>query len=197
MLWRRLLFSCLTVFIQRTIHVLSDCSLWIQKTAAHYQQRFWFTQNIGCQAFRLKTIWRGTNTIAFSAVLPARNFRVSPPAACGWCSPVALQLLFSSLLLSAQISATKRTDFQINTLDTFIEDLNSGYLQLALGYKTPNRFEQEHFEKQRMTLNLELDYQDALLELDYQDALIVICAKHFLSIWFWSQSVSEKSPSVG
>ena len=39
-------------------------------------------------------------------------------------------------------------------LDTFIEDFNSGYLHSALGYKTPNAFEKEHFEKQRATLNL-------------------------------------------
>jgi len=39
-------------------------------------------------------------------------------------------------------------------LDTFIESFNSSYLHSALGYKTPNAFEQEHFEKQRATLNL-------------------------------------------
>lgn len=39
-------------------------------------------------------------------------------------------------------------------LDTFVEDFNSGYLHSALGYKTPNAFEQEHFEHRRATLNL-------------------------------------------
>jgi transposase InsO family protein len=39
-------------------------------------------------------------------------------------------------------------------LDTFVEDFNSGYLHSALGYKTPNGFEKEHFEKQQATLNL-------------------------------------------
>ena len=39
-------------------------------------------------------------------------------------------------------------------LDTFVEDFNSDYLHSALGYKTPNGFEKEHFEKQRATLNL-------------------------------------------
>ncbi len=39
-------------------------------------------------------------------------------------------------------------------LDIFIEDFNSGYLHSALGYKTPNRFEREHFENQRVALNL-------------------------------------------
>ncbi len=38
-------------------------------------------------------------------------------------------------------------------LDTFIEDFNSGYLHSALGYKAPNAFEKEHFEKQQETLN--------------------------------------------
>ncbi|MEJ7862873.1 MAG: integrase core domain-containing protein [Pyrinomonadaceae bacterium] len=31
------------------------------------------------------------------------------------------------------------------SLDTFVEDFNSGYLHSALGYKTPNAFEQAHF----------------------------------------------------
>jgi len=39
-------------------------------------------------------------------------------------------------------------------LDTFVEDFNSGYLHSALGYKTPNAFEQEHLENQQATLNL-------------------------------------------
>lgn len=39
-------------------------------------------------------------------------------------------------------------------LDTFVEDFNSSYLLSALGYKTPNEFDQEHFENQRATLNL-------------------------------------------
>jgi transposase InsO family protein len=39
-------------------------------------------------------------------------------------------------------------------LDTFIENFNDGYLHSAIGYKTPNAFEKEHFEKQRATLNL-------------------------------------------
>jgi transposase InsO family protein len=39
-------------------------------------------------------------------------------------------------------------------LDTFVEDFNNSYLHSALGYKTPNVFEQEHFENQRATLNL-------------------------------------------
>jgi len=40
------------------------------------------------------------------------------------------------------------------TLDTFVEDFNSSYLHSALGYKTPNAFEKEHFEQQWATLNL-------------------------------------------
>jgi hypothetical protein len=40
------------------------------------------------------------------------------------------------------------------SLDTFVEDFNSGYLHSALGYKTPNAFEQLHFKKQQATLNL-------------------------------------------
>jgi transposase InsO family protein len=39
-------------------------------------------------------------------------------------------------------------------LDTFVEDFNAGYLHSALGYKTPNRFEQEYFENREATLNL-------------------------------------------
>ncbi len=39
-------------------------------------------------------------------------------------------------------------------LDTFVENFNSGYLHSALGYKTPNAFEKEHFEKQRAILNM-------------------------------------------
>lgn len=39
-------------------------------------------------------------------------------------------------------------------LDTFVEDLNNGYLHSALGYKTPNAFEKEHFENRQATLNL-------------------------------------------
>lgn len=39
-------------------------------------------------------------------------------------------------------------------LDTFIESFNSSYLHSALSYKTPNRFEQEHFENRQATLNL-------------------------------------------
>jgi hypothetical protein len=39
-------------------------------------------------------------------------------------------------------------------LDAFIEDFNDGYLHSALGYKTPNAFEKEHFEHRRATLNL-------------------------------------------
>jgi putative transposase len=39
-------------------------------------------------------------------------------------------------------------------LDTFIEDFNEGYLHSALDYKTPNTFEQEHFENRQATLNL-------------------------------------------
>jgi transposase InsO family protein len=39
-------------------------------------------------------------------------------------------------------------------LDTFIEDFNEGYLHSALDYKTPNAFEQEHFENRQATLNL-------------------------------------------
>jgi len=39
-------------------------------------------------------------------------------------------------------------------LDIFVETFNSGYLHSALGYKTPNAFEKEDFEKQRATLNL-------------------------------------------
>ncbi len=38
-------------------------------------------------------------------------------------------------------------------LDRFVEDFNNGYLHSALGYKTPNAFEKEHFEKQQATLN--------------------------------------------
>ncbi len=40
------------------------------------------------------------------------------------------------------------------TLDTFVEDFNSGYLHSALSYKTLNAFEQAHFEKHQATLNL-------------------------------------------
>jgi transposase InsO family protein len=40
-------------------------------------------------------------------------------------------------------------------LDRFVEEFNEGYLHSALGYKTPNAFEKEHFEKQQATLNLE------------------------------------------
>ena len=39
-------------------------------------------------------------------------------------------------------------------LDRFVEGFNDGYLHSALGYKTPNAFEKEYFEKQRATLNL-------------------------------------------
>ncbi len=39
-------------------------------------------------------------------------------------------------------------------LDRFVEDFNDGYLHSALGYKTPNAFEKEHFENQQATLNL-------------------------------------------
>ena len=39
-------------------------------------------------------------------------------------------------------------------LDTFVEDFNEGYLHSALGYKTPNAFEREHFENRQATLNL-------------------------------------------
>ena len=39
-------------------------------------------------------------------------------------------------------------------LDRFVEHFNDGYLHSALGYKTPNAFEKEHFEKQQATLNL-------------------------------------------
>jgi transposase InsO family protein len=39
-------------------------------------------------------------------------------------------------------------------LDRFVEDFNDSYRHSALGYKTPNAFEQEHFEKQQATLNL-------------------------------------------
>ncbi len=39
-------------------------------------------------------------------------------------------------------------------LDRFVEDFNDGYLHSALGYKTPNAFEKEHFENRRATLNL-------------------------------------------
>jgi hypothetical protein len=39
-------------------------------------------------------------------------------------------------------------------LDTFVEDFNGSYLHSARGYKTPNAFEKEHFEKQQATLNL-------------------------------------------
>ncbi len=39
-------------------------------------------------------------------------------------------------------------------LDIFVENFNSSYLHSALGYKTPNAFEKEDFEKQRATLNL-------------------------------------------
>jgi len=39
-------------------------------------------------------------------------------------------------------------------LDTFVENFNDGYLHSALGYKTPNAFEKEHFENRRATLNL-------------------------------------------
>jgi transposase InsO family protein len=40
------------------------------------------------------------------------------------------------------------------TLDIFVEDFNAGYRHSALGYKTPNAFEKEYFEKQQATLNL-------------------------------------------
>ena len=39
-------------------------------------------------------------------------------------------------------------------LDRFVEDFNDSYRHSALGYKTPNAFENEHFEKQQATLNL-------------------------------------------
>jgi transposase InsO family protein len=39
-------------------------------------------------------------------------------------------------------------------LDTFVENFNTGYLHSALGYKTPNAFEQEYFKKGQATLNL-------------------------------------------
>ena len=39
-------------------------------------------------------------------------------------------------------------------LDTFVEEFNSDYLHSALGHKTPNAFEKEHFENQQATLNL-------------------------------------------
>ena len=39
-------------------------------------------------------------------------------------------------------------------LDAFVENFNEGYLHSALGYKTPNRFEQEHFENRQEALNL-------------------------------------------
>jgi transposase InsO family protein len=39
-------------------------------------------------------------------------------------------------------------------LDTFVEDFNNGYLHSALGYRTPNAFEKEHFENRQATLNL-------------------------------------------
>ncbi len=39
-------------------------------------------------------------------------------------------------------------------LDTFVEQFNSGYLHSALGYRTPNAFEKEHFENRQATLNL-------------------------------------------
>lgn len=39
-------------------------------------------------------------------------------------------------------------------LDTFVEKFNDGYLHSALGYKTPNAFEKEHFANRRATLNL-------------------------------------------
>lgn len=39
-------------------------------------------------------------------------------------------------------------------LDIFVENFNDGYLHSALDYKTPNAFEEEHFEKERRTLNL-------------------------------------------
>jgi transposase InsO family protein len=39
-------------------------------------------------------------------------------------------------------------------LDTFVENFNWGYLHSAIGYKTPNAFEQEYFENRQATLNL-------------------------------------------
>ncbi len=39
-------------------------------------------------------------------------------------------------------------------LDRFVEDFNDCYLHSAIDYKTPNAFEKEYFEKQRVTLNL-------------------------------------------
>jgi transposase InsO family protein len=39
-------------------------------------------------------------------------------------------------------------------LDRFLEHFNDGYLHSALGYKTPNAFEQAYFENRQATLNL-------------------------------------------
>jgi transposase InsO family protein len=39
-------------------------------------------------------------------------------------------------------------------LDAFVEDFNSDYLHSAIGYKTPNAFEKEHFENRQVNLNL-------------------------------------------
>ncbi len=39
-------------------------------------------------------------------------------------------------------------------LDKFVEEFNENYLHSALGYKTPNKFEAEHFENQQKTLML-------------------------------------------
>jgi len=48
----------------------------------------------------------------------------------------------------------KSVDVLKAALDTFVENFNDSYLHSALGYKTPNAFEKEHFENRRATLNL-------------------------------------------
>ena len=39
-------------------------------------------------------------------------------------------------------------------LDTFVENINDGYLLSVLGYQTPNTFKREHFENRQKTRNL-------------------------------------------
>ena len=52
------------------------------------------------------------------------------------------------------LQAWQSADELKTALERFVEEFNDAYLHSALGYKTPNAFEQEYFEKQRATLNL-------------------------------------------